>query len=185
MTDKRIVEGTNNILGQQMGTLNRLNILVVDDSLHIRRLLDVMLRQMGCQNLFETKNIEQATNILETKQLDVALIDWMLDDPAGDGLTLVKQMRSSPHEHIKFLPIIMMTGHTERENIETARDMGVTEFMAKPFTAKNLHARLGMLIDSPRPYVKTRAFFGPDRRRREAGPTIEGERRYIKPIKST
>jgi two-component system, chemotaxis family, chemotaxis protein CheY len=185
MADKLIVEGTNNILDQPMGSLSRLNILIVDDSLHIRRLLDVMLRQMGCQHLFETKTIAQATTILETKPIDVAIVDWILDDPEGDGLSLIKSIRSSPLETVKFLPIIMMTGHTERENIELARDMGVTEFMAKPFTAKNLHARLGMLIDNPRPYVKTRAFFGPDRRRREAGPNIEGERRHIMPRKST
>jgi DNA-binding response OmpR family regulator len=163
------------------GSLTQLTVLMVDDSAHIRRLLATMLRTMGCTNLIEARNIEQALATLERKPVDIALIDWMLDDPAGSGMDLVKQIRASPHEHLAFLPIIMMTGHTERDNIELARDMGVTEFLAKPFTAKGLHTRLSMLIDQPRPFIRTRQYFGPDRRRRQGDPGPQGERRLSGP----
>jgi len=159
------------------GNLAPLHILIVDDSLHIRRLVLTMLRAMGCVHIHEAKNIAQARDILARKPIDLALIDWMLDDPAGTGMDLVTFIRKSGTNDMVYLPIIMMTGHTERENIELARDMGVTEFLAKPFTARNLHTRLAILIDQPRPFVKTRSFFGPDRRRRHTGPGVTGERR--------
>jgi len=105
------------------------------------------------------------------------LIDWMLAESQHNGTDLVKHIRRSPHDHLIYLPIIMMTGHTDRENIETARDAGITEFLAKPFTAKGLHTRLVNLIEQPRPFVRTSTFFGPDRRRRNTEPPENGERR--------
>lgn len=152
------------------GSLTKISVLIVDDSLHIRRLAMTMLRSFGCTNIIEAKSAQQALDILNRKTVDLALIDWMLEDRGQTGMHLIREIRRSPHEHITYLPVIMMTGHTERDNIENARDAGVTEFLAKPFTAKNLHARISALIDQPRPFVKTRSFFGPDRRRRDDAP---------------
>lgn len=162
------------------GSLSNVTILIVDDSLHIRRLLLTMLRSFGCTNIVEAKTAQQALDILNRRQIDLALIDWMLEDPQQTGIHLVREIRRSPHEHITYLPVIMMTGHTERDNIENARDAGITEFLAKPFTAKNLHSRISALIDQPRPFVKTRTFFGPDRRRKDESPP-GGERRLHNP----
>lgn len=159
------------------GSLAKIQVLIVDDSPHIRRLATSMLRSYGCTSLTEAKSMQQALDLLSRKTFDIALIDWMLEDPKETGMHLVREIRQSPVEHIAYLPIIMMTGHTERDNIERARDAGITEFLAKPFTAKNLHARLVALIDQPRPFVKTRNYFGPDRRRREDAPAGGKERR--------
>jgi DNA-binding response OmpR family regulator len=83
-----------------------------------------------------------------------------------------------------FLPIIMMTGHTERARIFSARDAGVTEFLAKPVTAKSLLMRLTNIIEHPRPFVRAKGYFGPDRRRRSeeyAGPERRGR---VKPVET-
>lgn len=160
------------------GSLARIDILVVDDSQHIRRLVNTMLRNFGCIQLREAKNAEQAMSMLGNRAPDIILIDWMLEGSHQNGMDLVRELRRSPIEELAFMPIVMITGHTERENIEAARDAGVTEFLAKPFTAKALFARISTLIEQPRPFVKTRHYFGPDRRRRNLGPNDEGERRY-------
>lgn len=161
------------------GTLARVSILILDDSQHIRRLLSTMLRAMGAQNIFEAKDSTTAMQQLYKGTTDIAILDWMLDDGTGrTGIDLVGEIRSSNMDELAFMPIIMMTGHTEKENIEMARDKGITEFLAKPFTAKTLYSRIAALVESPRPFVKTRTFFGPDRRRRqEDPPTQVGERR--------
>lgn len=162
-------------------TLAKVHIMVVDDSLHVRRLLGAMLRAMDCQTIYEAKSSAKAIGILEKEPVDIALIDWMLDDPSGGtGLDLVRRIRASPLENVTFMPIIMITGHTERENIMEARDAGVNEFLAKPFTAKTLFTRINALVDLPRPFVRTQSFFGPDRRRRLEGPMADlGERRFL------
>ncbi len=168
------------------GSLEKVSFLIVDDSPHIRRLVVTMLRAMGARQLYEAKDSRRALDVLERTQVDVALVDWMLDDGSGwTGLDVVRRIRKSPIERVAFMPVIMMTGHTERDNIEHARDVGVTEFLAKPFTAHTLYQRLAALIEEPRPFVRTRTYFGPDRRRRGEGPGEAGERRHTTPRRET
>jgi two-component system chemotaxis response regulator CheY len=64
-----------------------------------------------------------------------------------------------------YVPIIMLTGHSEKKRIISARDAGVTEFLAKPISAKALYERIFNVVANPRPFVKTPTYFGPDRRR--------------------
>ncbi len=63
-------------------------------------------------------------------------------------------------------PVIMITGHSTLQRVNEARDAGVNEFLAKPLTARGVLDRVGLVIDHPRPFVKTDSYFGPDRRRR-------------------
>lgn len=93
-----------------------------------------------------------------------------------DGIELIRRIRRDPRSPNKFVPIIMMTGYSHRARVEQARDMGVTEFLVKPFTAKDLYTRIEQLIERPRQFVDAGegTYFGPDRRRRRkeeyAGP---------------
>lgn len=160
------------------GSLSNINLLIVDDSMYMRRLLMTMLRGMGARHLQEAKSGNEALDMLYKKPADIVIVDWMMD--GLNGLDFVKVLRQSPREDLLYMPVIMMTGHTERENIEAARDVGVTEFLAKPFTANGLFARLEIMVDKPRPFVKTRNYFGPDRRRRDLDPPF-GERRLVNP----
>ncbi len=66
-----------------------------------------------------------------------------------------------------MLPIIMLTANSEPEYVVEARDRGVTEFLAKPFTVDSLYRRLVSVIARPRPFVNAEQYFGPDRRRRQ------------------
>ena len=75
-----------------------------------------------------------------------------------------------------LVPIIMMTGYSHRIRVEASRDAGVTEFLVKPFKAKDLYTRIEQLIEKPRQFVEADEFFGPDRRRRKAG-DYKGPRR--------
>lgn len=64
-----------------------------------------------------------------------------------------------------YLPVIMITGHSERSRVIEARDAGVNEFVVKPLTARALLSRLDSVIMRPRPFIRCRTYFGPDRRR--------------------
>ena len=59
----------------------------------------------------------------------------------------------------------MLTGHSEKARVVGARDAGVTEFLVKPISAKALYERIFNVIANPRPFIKTKTYFGPDRRR--------------------
>ena len=60
----------------------------------------------------------------------------------------------------------MITGHSTERRVHEARDAGVNEFMAKPLTARGVLERLALVIDHPRPFIRSDDYFGPDRRRR-------------------
>jgi two-component system, chemotaxis family, chemotaxis protein CheY len=63
------------------------------------------------------------------------------------------------------VPIIMVSGHTEKHRVEAARDAGVTEFLIKPITGHSLFSRIAEILERPRPFVRCDNYFGPDRRR--------------------
>jgi DNA-binding response OmpR family regulator len=77
---------------------------------------------------------------------------------------LVRTGKDSPNP---FVPIIMLTGHTEMHRVIEARDAGVHEFLAKPISAKGLYSRVKSIIERPRPFIRAGLYFGPDRRRRQ------------------
>jgi two-component system, chemotaxis family, chemotaxis protein CheY len=69
----------------------------------------------------------------------------------------------------------MVTGHTEKARVTAARDAGITEFLAKPISAKALYQRVVNVVANPRPFIKT--YFGPDRRRNVNPNYVGPERR--------
>src|SRR3954453_18482091 len=71
----------------------------------------------------------------------------------------------------------MLTGHSEKRRVTVARDAGVTEFLAKPISAKGLYQRILNVVASPRPFIKTKTYFGPDRRRNLTSAYMGPERR--------
>jgi DNA-binding response OmpR family regulator len=87
---------------------------------------------------------------------------------------MIRQPGSSGNPYV---PIIMLSGHSERKRIVTARDAGVTEFLAKPISAKALYERILSVVASPRPFIKTQTYFGPDRRRTINANYVGPERR--------
>jgi len=97
--------------------------------------------------------------------------------PIFDGLELTQMIRQPGANANPFVPIIMITGHTEKARVTAARDAGVTEFLAKPISAKSLYQRIVNVVANPRPFIKTKNYFGPDRRRGVNSNYVGPERR--------
>ena len=97
--------------------------------------------------------------------------------PIFDGLELVQMIRQPGGNANPYIPIIMLTGHSEKHRVMRARDAGITEFLAKPISATALYERILNLIANPRPFIRTKTYFGPDRRRNAAASYIGPERR--------
>ncbi|MBI1329395.1 MAG: response regulator [Alphaproteobacteria bacterium] len=158
---------------------DRLKILVVDDNPHMRKLVETILRAFGVVQIFESATAEAAWELLGEINPDVVVLDWSLD--GMNGLELTRMVRTSPASPNPFVPIIMLTGHSQAEHVRQARDAGVTEFLAKPVSVKGILTRLSAVIENPRPFVRTKVFFGPCRRRRNHDEYHGPERRAPKP----
>jgi len=86
--------------------------------------------------------------------------------PILDGIEMTRMMRDQKSSVNPFVPIIMVSGHSERAKVMAARDAGVTEYMMRPFTVGSLAARLESALITPRPFVESAGYIGPCRRRR-------------------
>lgn len=143
---------------------DRMKVLVVDDNVHMRKLVTTILQAFGVVQIFEAESGERAWAILRETNPDVIVLDWVMDGMSG--IDLVRMIRTNPQSANPFVPVIMLTGHTSIEHVSAARDCGINEFIAKPVSAKTMMQRLTAVIENPRPFVRTAHYFGPCRRRR-------------------
>jgi len=154
---------------------DRVKVLVVDDNQHMRTLVSTILQAFGVKGIYDCATAAEAWDLLGTHQCDLVFVDWVMDGMSG--LEFTQRVRTAPDSPNPFVPIVMLTGHTSVERVRTARDAGVNEFLAKPVSAKAILTRLISVIEHPRPFVRTKMYFGPDRRRRRDGVYHGPERR--------
>lgn len=147
-----------------MQALDYLKVLLVEDNVHMRGLLRELLGTLGIREIFEAADGDEALRILKEKTPDLILTD--LSMKPVDGIAFTRAVRNSAASPNVYVPILMLTGHTERLLVESARDAGVTEFLAKPVTPEALFRRLTEIVERPRAFVRSETYFGPDRRRR-------------------
>jgi len=123
----------------------------------------------------EATNGQAAIALLHAHSPDLVLTDLAM--APMDGLEFTRHIRNHEDSPNPFVPIIMVSGHTEKHRVEAARDAGVTEFLAKPVNAHNLFSRIAEIVGRPRAFVRCDTYFGPDRRRRQldAGPRRRAE----------
>ncbi len=144
--------------------LENLCMLVVDDNHHMRKLVKNILHSLGVKEVVEAADGSDALKELKARPIDLLITDWIMEPL--DGVELVRMIRTGSDSENPFIPIIMLTGHTEQNRVIEARDVGINEFLAKPISAKSVYSRVKSVIEDGRSFVRTSAFFGPDRRRR-------------------
>jgi two-component system, chemotaxis family, chemotaxis protein CheY len=143
--------------------LEKLHLLVVDDNPHMRTIVVAILRGAGFGTIKEASDGAHALEEMRASVADIVITD--LNMAPIDGIEFAKMIRTSPDSPNPYVPIIMMTGHTERSRVMSARDSGINELVAKPISAKTLLERIVAVIDRPRAFVKAKSYSGPCRRR--------------------
>jgi len=141
-----------------------LKILLVDDNHHMRVLIGEILRAIGVRAVFEATDGAEALTIMRQHPVDMVMTDLAMEPL--DGIDFVRLLRNSPDSPNQMCPVIMITGHSTQKRVQEARDAGVTEFLAKPVTARGVIDRITRIVEHPRPFIRTEDYFGPDRRRR-------------------
>ena len=117
------------------------HVLIVDDSATIR---SVIAKHLG-EDFFtsEAENGDIAWDRLQGDS-SISLIFADMHMPIMNGMVLLKQIRESQDEHIKNLPVIMITGHEDSDAAKQASyHMGATDFISKPFSATDIVSRAG------------------------------------------
>lgn len=116
-------------------------ILVVEDEAPIRDMLCFVLEQNGYQASV-AEDFAAAINNLVEPYPDLVLLDWML--PGGSGIQIAKKMKQ--HELTRHIPIIMITARGEEEDKVRGLEVGADDYVTKPFSPKELMARIKAVI---------------------------------------
>ncbi|MCE2570938.1 phosphate regulon transcriptional regulator PhoB [Motilimonas eburnea] len=112
-------------------------ILVVEDEAPIREMLCFVLEQKGYEAI-EASDFEMALEKLVEPFPDLILLDWML--PGGTGIQLIKQLKQD--EITRQIPVVMLTARGEEEDKIRGLEVGADDYITKPFSPKELMARL-------------------------------------------
>lgn len=165
--------------------LSRISVLVVEDSPFIRSLLVNSIRILGVQSVKSVDDGGEAIEFLKLVEnnpmkagmmsVDIIVSDWEMSPI--NGLMLLRWIRRHKDSKDRFKPFVMITGYSEPDRVQQAREMGVTEFMSKPFSVNALANKMKSIIFKQRQYVHTNSYFGPDRRRQDT--PISGDDRRV------
>ena len=145
--------------------LSTLSILLIEDTAPMRKILVSVLEIIGFKRIYSASSGEQGFRMIKDYNPDIVVTDWMMEPI--DGIDLIGMIRTAPGVPNRSVPVILITGYAATEKVMRARDQGMTEFLVKPFTAKELASRITHVINKPRDFVEAPKFVGPDRRRRE------------------
>ena len=145
--------------------IEHLSVLVVEDNEHMQSLIKEILHTFRIRDIRMCEDGADALLELRRFAADIIICDWEMKPL--DGIEFTRLVRSASDVANPFVAIIMLTGHTEMARVAEARDAGISEFLAKPLTAKSLYQRICYVIEAPRRFVKTKRYHGPDRRRRQ------------------
>src|SRR6201982_3433241 len=116
---------------------NKLRFLVCDDNPHMRRILRTLLHSFGTREVYEAEDGAAGLEAFMHFIPDIVITDWVM--PIFDGLELTQMIRQPGANPNPYVPIIMLTGHSEKKRVVAARDAGVTEFSAKQISPKPLY----------------------------------------------
>ena len=116
-------------------------ILIVDDEAAIRDMVGITLELAGFASITASNAHEAHVSIIDRKP-DLVLLDWML--PGGSGIELARRLRRD--EITADLPIIMLTAKTSEDNKVQGLSEGVDDYVTKPFSPRELVARIKTVL---------------------------------------
>jgi two-component system phosphate regulon response regulator PhoB len=123
-------------------------ILIVDDEEAIRKMVCLALTQAGYDCLEAADASEAQTKIVQDTP-DVLLLDWML--PGVSGVEYARRLRRE--KLTQDLPVIMLTARVEEEDKVKGLDSGVDDYITKPFSTRELLARIKALLRRSAPHA--------------------------------
>jgi DNA-binding response OmpR family regulator len=117
-------------------------ILVVDDSVTVRRLIAARLSADGYE-VVEAEDGMQALELVRSERPALVVLDKVM--PKLDGFEVVRALREDPAT--AALPIVMLTERTSEEDVLDGLGLGVEEYMPKPFSPRELSLRVKRALD--------------------------------------
>jgi two-component system, chemotaxis family, chemotaxis protein CheY len=150
---------------------SNLTILCADDSAFMRALLVGCLKALHARHIIEVDTGIKAMDYLAQsklnprshKPIDLIIANWQMSP--GDGISVLRWVRNDRDTPNRFMPFLLFTAHTDYLHVSAARDAGVTDIIAKPFSVRTLREKILGVVMHDALFIEGPNYFGPDRRR--------------------
>jgi two-component system chemotaxis response regulator CheY len=133
--------------GEQRSRVERMppmkpRVLVVDDYATMRRIIRNLLEQIGFTEIEEAPDGETAFRKLTAGSFGLIISDWNMEPMTG--LELLQKVRAEAR--LSSIPFIMVTAESKTENVVTAKQAGVSNYIIKPFNAETLRKKIDSVM---------------------------------------
>jgi two-component system, chemotaxis family, chemotaxis protein CheY len=131
------------------GALAGLEILVIDDEPFIRKLIGRMFFELGVKHVVDAEDGADGMNKVRQSRngFDVVICD--LEMPNMDGFGFVRLLRNDKTVINPNVPVLILTGHSDEDNIHKSIQLGINGFLTKPVSKTNLEKRIMLALQSP------------------------------------
>lgn len=158
-----------------MTTNDRINleqstVLLIDDNQQALDMLSSVFHGFGVKEQIKCASAVEGQKIIQDRTVDLVVIDCA--DPAMDSYAFARWIRRETPAPLKYIPIILLTGHASQSKVKEGRDCGVSFVVTKPLTPAVLLKRIQFLAIDEREFVECATYVGPDRRVRNFGPPM-------------
>jgi DNA-binding response OmpR family regulator len=141
-------------------------VLVVEPSSYYSSLIRDWLSECGIRDVHFCATAEQARSRVNDERFSVLIIDSKLED--GSGIALAREIRHTTRCPNRMTPLVILDGRSTRRRVSAARDGGASEYVCKPMSRRSFTDHVRKAMNDKRSYIKSRGYFGPDRRRKAA-----------------
>ena len=130
----------SNQTGKGRVDLQRSNVIIIEPSREMQRLLRAMLFNYGIRDVRTYADSERATNAMLSEPPDIVILDW--DSTPFDGSSFLKLFRHQNMYPVCLVPIVVMFSEPRQRSVESALKLGAHAVVAKPMAPAMLHARM-------------------------------------------
>jgi CheY-like chemotaxis protein len=158
--------------------LKRMKVLIVDPNAFMRGVVVDSLRRVAVTNTNINSNANAAEAFMagRTFKPDLIFVDW--DAGRMSGLEFSREIRRNTTGIARETPIILLAGTIDHDQLTSARQHGINEFLLKPVSANAVLSRMEEVVLRPRRFIDSRNYAGPCRRRKE-DPAYAGQWRRL------
>lgn len=143
--------------------IESMRVLIVDDEHYMRKVVRSLLLTIGVKTIHEAGDGPSGLLAIKSLMPDLVLVDYNM--PGMTGADFVRAIRSPDTFSYPHVPIIMLTGNSDRSLVVEAVRLGVNEYLLKPVSSQALRARVLSIIANPRKMIRKGDYYGPEPRR--------------------
>jgi two-component system chemotaxis response regulator CheY len=143
--------------------IGQLKVLIVDDEPSMRKVTRALLQAIGVKDIFDANDGRSGLEAICARAPDLVILDWEMPNP--NGPEFMRAVRAPDSFPMPDVPIIMLTGYSERSRVLEAMQLGVNEYLIKPVSSTALLARIVSILAKSRRMMKQGDYYGPEPRK--------------------